>query len=231
MRQRIQERHPLDQILNDAKNGVGEYPSYYTVFGRYATSEELKIVYNALLTATDDAARVRLLWVFRRAPLPQLNDIVLDWAVDGDEELRAAAIATLAQNTDERIHALARAKAAAGQLIGADSEALGLFVHNYQGEDTQIIVLALTEITPTTDWEAHDVGWSLIDLAEQHADPNLAAALRWAYENTPCTNCRYRIVKLLDGFQSLDDTLLQECLHDAEEDIRDLACQRLEQRK
>jgi hypothetical protein len=226
-RLRIREQRPLGRILDEAKNSVGEFPGRYATFGHYATPEELETVYAALLAAVDDAARVRLLWVFRRAPLPQLNDIVLDWAVDGDEKLRAAAIATVAQNTDERIHALARAKAAAGQLTGADSEALSLFVHNYQGEDAQIISSALTEITPATDWEAHDLGWSLIDLAEQHADPNLAAALRWAYENTPCTNCRYRIVKLLDQLQALGDALLQECLHDAEEDTRAVARERL----
>lgn len=230
-RQRFRGKYPLSRILDEAKKGTGEFPGHYSSFGRYATEEELEEVYSMLLATTDDVSRVRLLWVFRRAQLPQLADVIFLWATGENEELRRAAIAALAQNTNTRVHTLAKAKVTAGDLNGADSEALDLFLRNYQSEDAQLIATALAMSTPATDWEAHDLSWSLIDLAKQYDDPNLAATLRWAYENTPCTNCRYEIVKLLDKFQSLDEALLQECLHDAEEDTRAVARERLEQRK
>jgi len=226
-RQRIREQSTLNQILDEAKNGVGEYPGRYTTFGRYATLEELETVYTTLLATMDYVARVRLLWVFRRAPLPRLADVFLDWATADNEELRSAAIEALAGVTDARVHALAREKIANGHLTGADREVLDLFLHNYHSEDAQLIASALSTVELEADWDAHSLSWSLIDLGKNHAGPELIAALRWAYENNPCTNCRYEIVKLLDHFGALEDTLLQECLHDAEEDTRAIAQQRL----
>ncbi|CAG0930736.1 hypothetical protein TFLX_01912 [Thermoflexales bacterium] len=219
---------PINQILDDAKNGASEYPSYYTVFGRYATSDELEVVYNALLTATDDVARVRLLWVFRRASPPRLDDIIFKWAFGDNEDLREAALIALAQITDARIRTLASTKLTAGQLNSSDSAVLALFLHNYQSEDAQAINSAVVTIELEDCEDAHSWGVELINIAERHADPELAPALRWVYANTPCTLCRSSVVKLLDQFQALDDALLQECLHDAEEDTRAIARKQLE---
>ena len=49
-------------------------PHLYSRFGRHATPEELEAIYARLMQEKDDAIRVRLLWVFRRAPLPRLPD-------------------------------------------------------------------------------------------------------------------------------------------------------------
>ncbi len=224
--QRIQEKYPLDRILADARNGVGKYRTY-SAFGRYARPEELETVYTTLLTAADDVTRVRLLWVFHLEPLPQLADVLFDWAMNGDEDLRRAAIFALEQVTDARVHALARSKVMSSHLHGANSYALGLFLHNYHTEDAALINTVLVTIQPETDEDAHNLGSSLIILAGQHDDPELTPALHWVYENTPCAFCRHSAVEHLDQFEALDDTLLQECLHDAEEDTRDFAQKQL----
>ncbi len=227
-RQRAREEYPLDRILADARNGVGKYLYHYSTFGHYATPEELETVYNALLTAADDVTRVRLLWVFHQRPLPRLADMFFDWAVSGDEDLRRAVIFALEQVPDARIHALARSKAMSGHLHGADSYALGLFLHNYHTEDAALINTVLMTVQPETDEDAHNLGSNLIILAGQHDDPELIPALHWVYETTPCAFCRHSAVEHLDQFEALDDTLLQECLHDAEEDTRAFAQKHLE---
>ena len=226
-RQRAREEYPLDRILADARNGVGKYLTHYSTFGHYATPEELETVYNALLIVTNNLTRVRLLWVFHQRPLPRLADMFFDWAMSGDEDLCKATLSTLKQVSDDRVHALARSKVMSGHLYGADSYALALFLNNYHAEDAALINVALVTAKLETDEDAHNLGSSLVILAGQHDDPKLTPALHWVYENTPCAFCRHSAVDLLDQFHSLDDALLQECLHDAEEDTRELAQKQL----
>jgi hypothetical protein len=52
---------------------------------------------------------------------------------------------------------------------------------------------------------------------------DLSDALKWVYEYTPCTFCRYKAEKQLMEFNSIDMQIAQEILFDANEDIRELA--------
>jgi hypothetical protein len=221
-RERVRQTHTLASILKDAGNQIGEYPSRYVQFGQNATPSELEQVYAHLLTEKDPAVRLRLLWVFRRAPLPRLEETLFEWAKDPDDALRSAAIAALAQKADLRVHQLARSKARAGKLLSGDDEALDLFLKNYEDDDALLIDRALDGLRPDPE-EAHSLGTSVIELTEQKQDPKLTNALRWVYENTPCTNCRYRTVKQLSSLGRLEDQLVDECEFDADVEIRAFA--------
>lgn len=210
----------FERILSDARNAVGQIPGHYTAFGRKATKEELEQVYNNLLSETDEAVKLRLLWVFRRIPMPNLDDRLIEWATGDDEPFREAAIAALAQLSDKRVHKLARLKMQNRELLGADSEAIDLFIYNYDSPDAGLIFQALLSVEPTVD-EAHTLGYSITKLAEQNNDPRLGDSLKWVYENTPCTVCRYDAVLQLHGREQLSPSLIQECLFDASEEIRD----------
>ena len=219
---RVRQQHSLESILQDARNKLGHYPGRYYLFGRHATTDELKEIYTYLMNETDEAVRLRLLWVFRGAPLPELNETLFRWADGTDDALREASIAALAQKVNEQVHYLARSKARAGKLVGADSEALDLFLNNYASDDAHLIAQALVPLNPNRE-DAHSLGFSVAELAEQKRDVELASALKWAYENTPCAICRCRVVEQLAILQQLDDALLYECEFDAEECIRAFA--------
>ncbi len=221
-REKVRKKYSVESILQDARNRVGEIPSQYDQFGRYATADELKEIYAHLVNETDAAVQLRLLWVFRRAPLPELNEMFFRWADGMDAELRSAAIATLAQTADERVHELARAKVRAGQLVGPDCGALGLFLNNYATEDARLITQALSSLDTNVN-DVHRLASDLADLAEEVRDVALADALKWGYENTPCINCRSRIVKQLSVVGRLDAERLFECGYDADEEIRAFA--------
>lgn len=225
--ERVRQHYSLESILQDAHNQLGQYPGRYTSFGRHATAEELKEIYLHLLSETEAAVRLRLLWVFRRAPLPDLDEMLFRWAEGSEDALRQAAIAALAQKADERVHTLARAKTRAGQLMGSDKEALSLFLNNYAADDAPLIIQALVSLNPNRE-DAHSLGFSLAELAEQKRDVELAEALTWVYENTPCMHCRYRAIKQLASVEQLNEALLSECEFDAEEDIRAFAKKRRE---
>lgn len=214
--------YSLERILRDAKGKKGEFPGRYLAFGRSATAEELKTVYDHLLTEIDPAVRLRLLWVFRRAPLPKLDKRILEWAEGEDKELRAASINALAQISDAQIHELALSKLRAGKVLGADSDLIELFTNNFEETDCDEIDRALALSKP--DWEdAHSLGFSILILSEKQQNTKLANALQWVYENTPCSNCRFKAIRQLEAWHVLSEEVLYECRFDAEEDIRNFA--------
>jgi len=218
--EKARHKHNLASILESARNKVGNYPARYIKFGRHATSDELENVFNQLFIETDRDILLRLLWIFRHTSLPRLDKMFFDWAQGTDNELRESSIVALAQLSDQQIHQLAISKVKAGELLGADNHVLDLFLNNFKVSDIQIIIQALAPIKPDVK-DAHSLGFSLLDLGEKHTMIELADALKWVYENTPCSNCRFRAVRQLIEWQQLDEAILYECKFDANEDIRD----------
>lgn len=182
--EKVRRDYSLQTILDDAHKEAGKYPGRYMTFGMHAMPEELEKVYACLLNETNDPTRIRLLWVFRRAKLPRIDDIVLDWANGDNTELRAASLAALSQISAPRVRQLARMKTETGQLLGADDEVLDLFILNYENGDELLIKNSLDRLQPATD-DAHSLGYSILKLADQHKDPALSDLLRWVYENRP----------------------------------------------
>ena len=128
----------------------------------------------------------------------------------------------MAQVSEERVHKLARQKAKASQILGADSEALKLFIENYTSGDAKLIINALNSVKSNLD-DAHHLSHSIRNLIDYYRDPKLTDALIWVYENTPCTICREKMVEKLYEFGKLSDSILHECLYDARENIREFA--------
>ena len=236
---RLQQKFTLEQTIDDARNGIGEIFTHYMHFGRCATAEELEEVYSHFLTEKKESVQLRLLWVFRVAAMPQLENRVFELATGKNEALREASIAALAQISDKQVHNLARQKVERGELLGSDSGVLDLFIRNYKEGDAHLIAQALHKIKPDED-EAHSLGSSILDLTDKYDlnsrfplrriymekhydDPGLAKPLIWVYENTPCMYCRHKCIVNLDKLKQLEDSIIYECLFDADEEIRAFA--------
>ncbi len=226
--------------LNAAAQKIGDIPRRYFLFGRYATSEELREVYARLLTELDEDVCLRLLWVFRHdwfpgagddgpvlrgASLPEVGDRLFQWAGGPNPALRSAATRALAGTRDERVHALARAKVRDGHLLGLDQDALDLFGLNYAPDDAGLIVAALCALRPNPDEldAAQSLAESLVNLSEVYLDPALTDALYWVCENAYELLWRCSAVKLLGVFDRLDAGLRAECAFDMEESTCRLA--------
>jgi hypothetical protein len=225
-RERFRENVSLSSIIKRAKNKYGEFLIIYANFGKYATREELETIYSEFLKEKDDDIRLRLLWVFRRAPIPYLDESLFDLADGTNEKLRSASLNALAQITDPRVHELAKHKVLARQLLGPDNVALYLFVNNYTTEDANLITQALLTINPNQE-DAHSLVSDIVDIAKRHNDAVLVDALIWGYGITPCSNCRLDVVVQLDKLNRFDGYILNECAFDAYEDIVALAKKRL----
>lgn len=222
VRERSRRELPLEKILLDAAAEKGDMPGRYMRFGKCATAEELATVLRRLDEETVEGVCKRLLWVFRRAPLPTVPPKIWDLSASPTDEIRWAALEALAQVRDPRVGELGRSRLLSHQFADADSAIIDLFVRNYLPGDEQLIMEALQTLTPTAD-NAHGLCWSLLDIADHNNTASLLALLNWAYETTPCTNCRLRALKHIRDLGGLGSDIIQECLFDADEDIRQLA--------
>jgi hypothetical protein len=81
---------------------------------------------------------------------------------------------------------------------------------------------ALQGLTPASE-NAHSLSLSLLAITEKNASPSSLPMLNWAYKMTPCGNCRLRALKLLHELGGLTQEIIQECLVDGDEDIRQFA--------
>lgn len=223
-RERVRAERSLEGILADAAAGVGEYPGRYMNFGRYATEDELRAVLRRLTVETDDKALVRMLWIFRRRPSPDLNFRIWALAESENADVREAAMTALAQNCDPRIGALARTKLCSPTILQDDPEALALLINNYQPADEVLIMSALNHIAPDDD-NAHRLGSSILGIIKSKDAPAFVEMVRWMYETTPCTICRHSAVEWLVNNGGMSPAIIAECLYDAEEDIQRLARQ------
>ncbi|AQW62577.1 hypothetical protein B1779_04710 [Dehalococcoides mccartyi] len=216
----------LESILDDAKNKRRYYPGNYVTFGRHATKEELAVVFSVLLNESDEEVCLRLLWVFSRNPVPALSEKIYFWAEGESEKLKGASLTALAWNSDKRIHELGHKKLLDGDLLGPNRNIMKLFVKNYENSDGQLISDAVVSLNPAKE-DGDAISHSIRDIAERHKDPDLAGALKWAYENTTSPLCRYGIVIELDAIKQFNGAILIECQYDSDEDIRSLAKEKL----
>ena len=220
--ERVRRIYPIDLIIDNAKNKVGKYPGMYLSFGRHATPQELEQVFHILMNETKESVIIRLLWVFRKVAMPQLHPKLFEWALCETPELKLAAISALSQVTDKKIYEFGKEMVSNVGLIGDNAAAIDLFVNNYGDDIPQLLSASLKDIE-LDEQEAHSIGFNIVDLAEKNSDQKLSTLLKWVYENTPCTNCRYKAIEHLAELKQLDEALINECKYDASEEIRGFA--------
>lgn len=221
IRERTRQRLSLQKILDDAVATSGEYPGPYTSFGKAATPEELMIIFQHLLTASSEKVAIRLLWVFRRTQVPKLDPKLWEFAASTNEDLKAAAIEVLAQNSDPSIGKFARNILSNGGFNEKNPEVLDLFIHNFEPGDGKLISFTVQQIKTIPDY-AHEIGWSILNICDKNHSPELTPALNWVYENMPCTTCRERAVRHMLQLGSIRSEILEECRYDANDVIQQM---------
>lgn len=221
-RERIRREYPLQKILEDAAAEVGEYPGYYLSFGRAATQEELETVFNRLIAEPNEQVCLRLLWVFRRVELPSIHPRLWEFVKSSNEQLRNAAFTALAQINDSSVGEFARQKLKSGESIEENSELLDLFVHNYQPGDGNIIWPATQKVKLESE-NIHWIGLSILNICDANEAPDLFEALKWVYENGPCSICRKSAVEHMIKLKLIEPEVIEECLFDADEDLQKVA--------
>ncbi len=221
-RERIRREYPLQKILEDAAAEGGMYRSHYLSFGRAATQEELEVVFNRLIAEPNEQVCLRLLWVFRRVEMPRIHPRIWEFVKSSNEQLRNAAFTALTQIKDLSVGEFARKKLRIGESIEENSELLDLFVHNYQPTDGDIIWAAIQKVKAESE-NTHWIGMSVLKICDENEAPDLYEALKWVYENGPCSICRKSAVEHIIALKMIDPEVIEECLFDADEDLQKVA--------
>lgn len=221
-REQYRAEHSIDDILADATALKDPFPRRYAVFGSYATDTERERIFQTFLAEKDDEVRLRLLWVFTRAEIPQIHPRIWECVESENPKLRDAALTALSWLKDEAIGEYARNFLESGRFTEGDSEILGLFARNLKESDVGLIVSALEKIEPSND-NAHAIGNTLLNVFDENELPYLCELLDWVYENTPCSACRRMAFQRITEVEIPDDDFIAECLCDVDEDTRALA--------
>lgn len=221
-RERTRRELPLQKILDDATAGRGEIPARYVIFGKAATSDELSTVFQKLLVENEEPALLRLLWVFRRATLPELHPHVFKLARSENVEIRAAAVNALAQVRDPKVGEFGRSRLQSAEFSEGDSEMLCVFIKNFQKNDEILIFSALSRISPDED-DCHCLGSDILAIFKEHASAVFARLLQWVYETNRCGVCRRQALEGLIKIGAASPAIVEESLHDANVDIQEIA--------
>lgn len=217
--EKLRKKYSLERVLSNVENKKYNFPHTYIAFAKYAVEAELNLVFEKFLHETRKEQIVRYLWIFIKREVPRLDDKLFQLAMSEDKDIRTAAVETLkfCQNSSIRNLAIDLSK-------NQDDEfaicSVGLFIKNYQSGDNRFIESILIRINDEDT--KHFVCMDLIKIFERHAVDELLTSLLWAYENTPCTYCREKIVKALINSSLIPQRLVDECQFDCVEDVRDL---------
>lgn len=216
---RFRQSWPVSRIIDDAYRHIGDFPGNYTRFGRYAGTDDLQLIWQKLLECEDEAACCRLLWVFRRTPIPALHARVLGWLDSNNVQLQEAAIEALGRIQDIKIAQEAQKRL---QTDPANHTLLPLLRLNAEYVDNPFFNLILQRLPTSDDDTAHDIGSDLLDVANDCPQLSTPALLNWIYEHTPCSICRSSAVHRLHERGLLTEQQLEECRNDADSSTREL---------
>jgi hypothetical protein len=207
-------RITLEDIIDLARRKKHEYPSVYLRFGQKATADELEIIFSLLIHETDEDICVRLLWVFRRAPIPRFVERLFEWSDSKNHLLKVSAIEALSQKSDDRVYQLGRSKLDNCQFTDLDIDTLNLFINNYHSGDAELILNRLNAVEIDRE-DLHSIGFILVDMSKRQVNSELLILLEWIYERTPCSICREQVFKQLEIYGQLSDKLLAEYQFDS----------------
>ncbi len=216
VRDRTRKELPLAKIRTFIEEG-NSHPSRCLRFGRYATDEEINILYKILLKEEREDQLIRGLWVFRSRELPTLDEKIFSLIKSSREDLRLAAIAALMHTSHPRVREIAISLYNAED-VNRFVEGIDLFVNNYQLGDHRYIERALIENDDKNI--LFSICYDILKVYEENPEKGMLKCLLWVYENNPCAHCREKSIELLIENNILPASIKDECQFDCSEDIK-----------
>lgn len=209
------------EILHEIESLEGKYPHRLGVWGKHASDNDLRIVFQQLITETRPEQLCWYLNVFRWRGLPELPARILKLADSGDDRLRDVLCRVLGNKKDAAVRAVGL------QLLNHTPprfEGIRIFEKNYQSGDP----LLFEKILPADgDRDTlHEIGFAILQVTRGVKDPDLANCLLWLNENGPCSMCRGSAVRhMLEMKVAVPSSLIEECRCDCSNETRELVGQ------
>ncbi len=196
----------------------GEGHFCFRAWGRYATDADAAVVYDRMLATVDTETLRRYLQVFAKRPWPRFEERMLQLCLHEDENIRRRAARVVSNNRHQKVRAFALKHLNEPK---HQEDAIEMLSANYEdGDESRALdVLSL----PDDDCHLHWILMSVQKLVEDNPKAKCEEVVTLVYEYTPCSACRYSMVKLQDERVGLSDVLRDECRYDVEVGTRELA--------
>lgn len=191
---------------------------WHRTWGRVARPDELELAFEALRAERDPERLVALFSIFVERDLPRLDSALLESVDHAHADVADAASKAFERLAHDEVRARGLARVRSGR---CDEIALRLLRARWCADDA-VLVLAALPATPERG-EAHDIGWELGELAEQHADAMPAGLFEWIYRTNPCSRCRAGSVERLEQKRAVPSWMHDELAWDVNDELRELA--------
>lgn len=204
-------------VLKEHISTAQQKPSSYQLgqWGQHASDDDLRAAAQDLLKQNDPLHLSSYLAIFIHRPFPL-----------GFEPLLSLVRHNREQVARRTLQALSRFQSPVLRELGIEllqdrwhsSDALELFVQNYQPGDENIFV-TLLEAAQSHD-EVHALGFGMIDILAQNTVAQAYTLRSMLYERQPCSLCRTKVVQQLVSTHSISQWMRDECQFDADEATR-----------
>jgi hypothetical protein len=187
-------------------------------WAEYASPTDLVQAATDLEVETDPEKLRKYLRIFSKVTFPLDHQILFPLAQNEDEFLAVAAINALQNIAHPSVREFALTMIERSYHSG---RMVGLLSRNYQEGDWQFIQSITASQLDKDDY--HALGYSVRDVFELHPSQDSTTAFLNVYHRGPCSLCRERFVECLRALEAVPQWLLEECQHDANLDLRQLA--------
>lgn len=183
--------------------------------------EQLNAAVRTYLTASTPEEKVKALDAFHWTPYPSDPSPIIADTQSSHEPLRIAAWNCLGdiRHPAVREYALAHLDTCEG---------FAAFCANYEKKDESLLLDRLRSVP--LDFEENTT-WHGDQMAVRHIKKPPKAALQYIFDTTYCAWCRWCVLEDIGRRRMLTQELLQECLYDANDDIRSYARRCINRRK
>ncbi len=201
-----------NDVLEAAKDNKA---GWFRGWAKIASESDLHEVMEVMLGERNVEILRRLLSAFTARPLPALEERLLGLVQHDDDRVRGRAIRTIAQYRNPKVRELALVR-----LRNLEDAGIVLLIHNYDAGDYKRVEPLFDGVSDPD--VLHGRGFNLLEVFEHNPLAELSPLVEVVYEVTPCSLCREKAVKLLLAAKLAPGWMIDECRHDAFEDIRKL---------
>ena len=193
-------------------------------FARDASEDDLKKLAEKAFSEPNLNIKAEILWAFRMTKYQFPDEILQELAQSENKNIKDTAFAIMCQKPSEKMHDLALSVIS----VGKDLEnGIELLCENFGRVDEKLLFDAIKRVKVKNSRDWHGAYSAVKTAFKKGRWKPRTDILRYIYENTLCSFCRFRIVELMNQHQVLTSQILEECLLDSNSDIRDFAKRRI----
>ena len=193
-------------------------------FARNASEDDLNKLAEMALSEPNLNIKAELLWAFRRTKYKFSDEILQDLVHSENEDIRDTAFYIMGQISSEKMHDVALSIINDGNEI---ENGIELLCKNFKKGDEKFLFDAIKKVKVNKKSGWHGAFMAVETAFDKGRWKPQTDILKYIYENTLCSCCRWRIVELMNQHKVLTKQIVNECLFDSNSDIRAFAERKL----